>query len=258
VGDTVIVGQAGGIWKGEAHQEAGNALLRVGQRYLLDIHKYSFFEPESTRVNGYLLTKPFGQFEVGENDRLRPKDEEWAHLPAVAELTGLTVEDAQARLRNIVRATPIPDSVLLGELAAIPIPPGTFTDGGPIIGRFDGNEAGSDFYGNVSVDEVLSFYASTLEDGGWTLETGPTHRTYPDLPNDGYSAFRTVNASYVKGQLRLMLAADLTEPPRNWTGLTGWILRLQPIWYSGFDSTTAPSAVVNNTPIPIGSDYANP
>lgn len=104
-GETIFVGQAGGIWEGVEHRIQGNPVLQVGKSYLLSVDLDQSVA-DAVGQTGYFLGVPFAQFQVDTAGKLHPLDEVWAGLPAVSLLSGLPVDSALAFIESATDQSP--------------------------------------------------------------------------------------------------------------------------------------------------------
>jgi hypothetical protein len=102
-GDVVEVGQIGGIKDGVEYYAEGDPVYRMGTTYLL------FLGPADPTDPATLFeSAPFGKFLLDDAGRLTPVDPIWASLPAVAELTGVTLEEANSLVAAASSSAPAP------------------------------------------------------------------------------------------------------------------------------------------------------
>lgn len=107
VGDHVYIRSSGGIWEDVAYHYEGDALLNIGQTYLLAAGRFDSVAKEAVAAGrGYIAGGGFTSFVVGSDGRLQPADPMWADLPAVKELSGRTVDEAKAIIESARDAAP--------------------------------------------------------------------------------------------------------------------------------------------------------
>jgi hypothetical protein len=141
--------------------------------------------------------------------------------------------------------TPIPDDRLHSKISAIPFPPNA--DPRTNITVVVAGESGREFLTTIEPEEIIAFYRERLIPEGWTPEGEPVFESSPQIEHT------SVRWSLIKGDVRLMLAAQVF--PRGPSGDMAWTMRLQPAWYSGWDSGRTSTPPYTNTPIPIGPGY---
>ncbi|MBI2913646.1 MAG: hypothetical protein HYY03_06975 [Chloroflexi bacterium] len=103
-GDKILVRDGGGVWEGKLYHLSGDPPLVVGATYLLSLDRAVL--PDFPNSTAYLTDVPFSQFTVDPDGRLQPVDGMWASMPAVAALSGLTVEQALAGVEAVLAAKP--------------------------------------------------------------------------------------------------------------------------------------------------------
>jgi hypothetical protein len=93
-GETVIIQQAGG----EVTRRDGKTamVLLEGDQRLVAGNRYLFIVPQGAEVGGRIITQPFNRLEVTD-DGLAPL-RQWAHLDALASLSGRSAGEAQRTL----------------------------------------------------------------------------------------------------------------------------------------------------------------
>ncbi len=158
-GQTIYVGQNGGTWEGTTYSEKSNSLFEVGARYVLGIAPFSGFGTD-VDFDGYYMFEPFSQFRV-EGAQLQPKDAAWADLPAVAQMTRRSLEEARAMIAAVVQPSPIPDDSLVAAVQSIATPPGAEQGTPAPIVPHEG-EADSGYRTTMSPLDVIAFYEQEL------------------------------------------------------------------------------------------------
>lgn len=232
-GQTIYVGQNGGTWEGTTYSEKSNSLFEVGARYVLGIAPFSGFGTDAD-FDGYYMFEPFSQFRV-EGTQLQPKDAAWADLPAVAQLTGRSLEEARATVAAIVRSTPIPDETLVAAVQSIATPPGAEQGTiAPIVP--DQGQAGSGYRTTMSPEDVIAFYEQELSSPSWTTETAVKLLS----ADKGGTDYRSETWTLTKGDLRVLVQLSLT-PKAAPPGEIAVLVTVQPVWYSGLNSYIIPS-----------------
>jgi len=103
-GDKVTVMQWGGVADGVVKQSTEDPLLKLGPAYLL------FLGPTG---DGTLSGAPFGRFEIDQNGRLQSVyPSVWGQLPAVAALSGQTIDTAMLAIRAALAAAQTPPATV--------------------------------------------------------------------------------------------------------------------------------------------------
>jgi hypothetical protein len=235
IGDTIYIAQTGGAWEGVVYEEKGNSLLRQGARYILTVDAFSGIAADAD-FHGYYLSQPFAQFLL-DSGSLEPKDETWANLPAVAELTGRTLDEARGIVAGLAEPTPIADELLLAVIRAIPVPPDAEQPSQGAIGA-EGKIALAAFVATTTIDDVFTFYQGTLASLGWSSEIGPQVVSYPDKGGTGVTTIGSWTLT--KDDLRLVLVTGQT-PKDAPAGEIATQLRVEPVWSTGLESYSIPS-----------------
>lgn len=94
IGDTISVGQVGGTKDGVAYHLENDPVMQVGATYLF------FLREDVQGVPDVWVASPFGRFQLAPDGRLQPADSVWLYLPAVANLTGRTLDQAVLALET--------------------------------------------------------------------------------------------------------------------------------------------------------------
>jgi hypothetical protein len=116
------------------------------------------------------------------------------------------------------------------------------------------NEAAKEFVTLQEPEEIIAFYREQLVPSGWNVEDEPIFGSFQHPGS--LDVYEPVTWSLTKGDIRLMLGAYAS--PRGTLGEIVWTLRIQPVWYRGWDpGETAPFIPSDTTPIPIGPDSAD-
>lgn len=102
-GDAIYLRQSGGVFEGKQYQYPGEPPLAIGESYILPLIPAEI----TTLGTGYSIGSVFAVFRV-QDGSVEPLDNTWAGLPAVAELTGKTPEDALAAIISAREGVPSP------------------------------------------------------------------------------------------------------------------------------------------------------
>lgn len=154
--------------------------------------------------------------------------------------------------QNSVAETPSPfptiaDETLLNEARLLPTPAGSTGHG--LEGAGFSEHDGVAFLSIVTSpmpEEVLTFYDNELPTLGWSPEGEPEYSSY-ETPDPDYVA-EVVNWSFVKGDLRLTIGAQLNPSHPPAPGLISWVLTVQPEWYPWWKSNVTASQVGGQSP----------